>query len=954
MSLLSVDQDVSASSFFSADHELLVPERRRPKAGFLIEVDLVSIIVTLLADTFQVAIPHIASYSSQTSAPAMIGPTVGNITATRSTDPASKEKTKIISRSGLERLGRFQHGTINYLVELSSLPEPTVLNITSEDILDHMTLQELERFENSQFEKELVYEDPLLVHPKKRGRPPKTALVSVGLSSDDSVSDVIDDGIAVVIPSFNPRKRPHSSALVRRRGRPRKALTTNSPTVSAPSKRALRVEVPTKSSTKSLEVSRPSLLPTNSHHADEDGPLDAASSQLLADANGCEDQSGNIRQDSLPARTENNSKFKTSSALVAAALSTQSEEKEDLNALQQTFAARKVGPDRSRNSSAPSTSLEDSHLETAHQAHKPGRPRKETSNSQPKGTSSTEDELSSLHQKFGASARQTAKSLGTNKLSSRRTARQRKTSSRSIKPNGESSSNTNTIKPRPCDRPGYRLPSLSKNPLPMSDDATSDSELSASPPRTGHQSSLFTQKKAASAPIEISDDESSDSLVAVSSHLQSDRKRIPKPFNQSRQAAAPSFETRPKAMTSRRVLNPIDQRTSKSAGHRESQSSEDEEEDDDMLALDFPIADIPSSQSYVAHPSTSSSETDRRERVIRKDEIARTQRAGGSPFASDRRLSKASKMQPDLAVSEVHSIHSSQHMNRERKSHPVPHNAKPTKVNAQPHSQSAATLSAQNMFSISIGLRPTLQASSKNSFSSSNSGSASSDDSSMIATIKKNPSLFDRLSNQASRPRAKNTTSAAPKSTQTFGAPQRHTPSKAPSTEPRTASSRPFLPYTKSKMQSKPQPLSHEPPSSPLMSIPPKRQPFVSLSSLPQRREASLSLGESPPPLGREASISLGETPSPPRRTITPQTKSTTPYTGARADLSVENTPLRQFSRTPQTAIKNGKAEAEKDEKQVEHSDKKTGIKHSMTPLYPGLPGMPVQKKRTMFGIRKN
>lgn len=890
----------------------------------------------------------------------MIGSNIGNTIAT-TTLPVSaasrKEGSRIISRSGLERQGRFQHGTISYLVELSSLSSPqetTVVRVTFEEILDFVALPELERFENAQFEQELVYQECLLLNTKKRGRPPKAALVCVGLSSDESEPDIIDDGIAVVIPSGNARKRPHSPPAIRRRGRPRKDLSTNEPGyehVPLPqvNTRAPRVEV-----SKSSGFRRSPFFPTNSHHADEDELIDAASSQLLDDGEDYHDELGNTRQDSLPATTGSNSKFKISSALVAAPVATNSEDDEDLDSLHQRFAAKKAGPGRPRKSPKLITNTEDSRLNALHtrsQGRKPGRPRKYVgaiSQIAPEKASSTEDELLSLHQQFGVSPRQVTKSVGTNnRLSSDKEDLQKDSMKTSILHNSFGSK-PHAVKPGPGKRPGYRVPSLSKEAILTSGQSTADSDSSAAPPEHEQRSSLFTQNKSSSAPIEISDDESSDSFVAVSSHMQSVRERIPKPFQRSKPNAASSIKPKPQSMTSKGVSNPADLRRIESGEDEQSQSSEEEEADDDILALNFPIADVPSSQSYIAQPSTSS-DTDR-ERFIRADEITKTRKAAGSPRASDRRLSKTSRTQPDSASSGTQSTHPAQSVSRGRKSHPI-----------RPRSHPATSLPIQNN-TIPTGLRPSMQAFNKSPSSSSSSDSTSSDDSAMIATIKKNPSLFDRPPMQDSRRPRRNTATAAPRSAHTIGAPQRQLPVKAPWTNlpssktAKEANSRPFLPFTKPKTQSRRRPSTPELPSSPSMSIHPNRQLSVSLSSPPQR-QASISLGESSPPpqvRGREASMSLGATPSPPRRIITPQTKPATASTGASAGLSLAKTPLHGSTSTPQTAFKNGKARAGNDGKQDERSNQeKTAIKKSMTPLYPGLLGMPFKKKRTMFGTQE-
>ena len=683
------------------------------------------------------------------------------------------------------------------------------LNVTSEDILKYVSLQELEQFENSQFEKELVFEDALLVKPKKKaqGRPPKAALVRVGLSSDDSdsESDVVDDGIAVVIPSINPRKRARSPASARGPGRPRKFVLAKPPAVSASPDRLPRrsdhehVSLPqVKKRTPRAKVPQPSrvryspLFLSDSHHEDDDELMDAASSQLFNDGEDYENQKSNVRQGSLLAPSNGKYELETSSLLETTAPSVD---------LEDEGVARTSGPSRPSKLSTPTSKTEDSRLETADtqvQARKAGRPRKDPrSKTHPNDKSDTEDELASLHQRFRASPRSGVKSSEKNDQLSKSNLRDSSNS------HENSDSKIGSSKSGPSTRAGYRLPTLSKTaPSTSDDDDTSDAESSASSHPPEQQPLPPTLQKAmSSVPIIISSDESSDessdSLVAASSHMTSGSVRTPRPIDRSKQIAVPGIKAKPMLMTGNEVSKSANSRKRESVSEEAetSESGEGEDDDEDILGSDFPIVDVPSSQSYVAHPSTAS-DTDGRERRIRQDEIAKTRRAAGPPSTSNRRLQ---------------SIRSGQSMDAQNMdrggmgSHPVRghQSTRASAVKPPPRSKPPGSLPLPSKFSIPIGLRPPPSIQRQKPLSSSSGDSTSSDDSAMIATIKKNPSLFDR----------------GPTLSQKTGAPRRQASSKA-STAAKKSNLRPFLPSTKSKTQFKPQAANRRPSNSPPISIP--------------------------------------------------------------------------------------------------------------------------------------
>lgn len=177
-------------------------------------------------------VPAVTRYIGRTKpAPAIIGSSIHQLTtALSSRRRLDNETAKILGRVGIERLGRFQIGEIVYQLELTNEHNETrIEEVNYDSILDYVSLSKLEKFENGQFEQELVYQDPLPIDAKKRGRPAKVALQVVGLTSEkESESEscgIPNDDIAVSVHTSDSHKRRRSSSPVRGRGRAKRHKT---------------------------------------------------------------------------------------------------------------------------------------------------------------------------------------------------------------------------------------------------------------------------------------------------------------------------------------------------------------------------------------------------------------------------------------------------------------------------------------------------------------------------------------------------------------------------------------------------------------------------------------------------------------------------------------------------------------------------------------------------------
>lgn len=544
-------------------------------------------------------------------------------------------ETKILGRVGLERFGRFQHGQVIYQVQRSTETGSPIHEVTSEHIADYVTLQELERFENSQFEQELVFEDSSVAnrHQKRRGRPPKAALDNLGISSDDEIeSDVLENGVTIVIPKLNSRKRPRSLSPVRARGRPRKIGNSNSVSTS---KRFSRRD--------GLTFDHVALPQVKNRAKKARGPWNSstASHQSVVDVQELIDEGSNqlIWDDDVA----NQSQFKTSSALVAAAALPSQSQSEDPVALHRQPHAKKPGRGRPRKNLPLQTShhSEDTDLETLHErfkVRKPQTPRKDT---QPLKTienefSSTEDELSTIHQQFGVVSPNAAKSPAVSRPLLSITQDQQKRKS-----NPSKSRLANPKKPGPGSRLGYNAPTLRENPDPNEAPSTTSSESSSASSTRLPAGVPSAQQNRHAQTIEIFDDDSDNSPVVASAHLKATPTRTPRPSTQSKGTSSLNNSVRPTSSTSDKVVKPAE------SDSEDGPQSESSDEDEDTKALDFQIPDISSSQSYVAAKSeTSDSEhRDGEEQTIRQTEAAKRQLLARTVIEPGRQLSSPNKTQ---------------------------------------------------------------------------------------------------------------------------------------------------------------------------------------------------------------------------------------------------------------------------------------------------------------------
>ena len=731
-------------------------------------------------DTCQVEVPRLPRYQcdQRIEKPCIIGRNIKDLVATTGSSSASRasgnETTRIIGRVGLERFGRFQHSQVIYQVQRSTDTGITVSEVISDNIADHVTLQELERFENAQFEKELVFEDPLAAsHQKKRGRPPKAVVDNTGISSDDETeSDHLADGVAVVIPNLHPRKRRHSLSPVRARGRPRK--TGNSNSLSRSSRRFRDGQAYT----------HVALPPVNRREknarARSDSPaarqvstvaagIDAGSNQLILVK---ETNPDDIRN--FPDHTSvdgSQSQFETSSALVAAALPPQSED-EDLDALHRQFQAKKPGRGRPRKPSPLQfPHPEDTDLVTLHHAlklRKPGRPRmndtsKPVNKTVDQELSTTEDELSSLHQQFGVLPRKAARHD-------------------QLKPQSIPSKLklARPEKPGPGSRPGYSAPSL-QNEAAASEDGTTTSE-SSSASSTRLQAGVLSapQIPSVQAIIEISSGDSDSSSIASLSYGEAASTRTPKAFIQSKKTSSQNARPNPPPASSKKFVKLAESDSEEDSSN--GRSDDEDDEDEDMKALDFQIADVPSSQSYIAAQSGTSEDSDGGDRTIRPAKLAKIR-----PTALHSQNGKAST--------------SAQSRSTMLQSHRTKSNPNPAGGQSIPSGDT-----------------------------SSSEGSSSCSSSSASDPIARQPSLASRTKGQqASKPSPQESQHSASRPTSRLHAKQstkkptatRPTTAKPPVSE---ANPRPFLPFASSQTKPTPTPQPRQVSSSPSDSVPAHRQ----------------------------------------------------------------------------------------------------------------------------------
>ena len=562
------------------------------------------------------------------------------------------ETAKILGRVGIERLGRFQHGDIIYEIEITNGHQETRTHeVDSNDVLDFVTLADLERFENAQFDRELVYDYPLSLYIKKRGRPPKAALQQVGLTSEEESesSSLPNDGIAVAIPVSNSRKRTRSSSPVRGRGRPKKHKTEHLhsrlsrrdrldhdhialPQVKKRVKSAFVHQEPLTKNTESHDedlisdavsssLSRDEQRTRDVHDMDHQVPVDAGSSQLLRQSYPVNGDSHEAELDSLS--TGGSSHFK-SSQLVAAARPIEDKDLEDLHRKHPT---KKRGRGRPKKHTLPVQSSEDDELSKLHaqfEARKPDKPKQSalfTSTTALEESSASEDELGSLHERFGIITRRASSSLG-NQDSPR--------SSKII----NSHPKTSAVKPSPRNRPGYHAPTHNQHSAQdLSLNASASSESSTSPP--SHPERHSTEMKAKTLTqdlIEISSDETESSPPAASS--------TPRPLIKSNATSTSRSRDIPNAAVIHDDVESVEEASDEETEKLSSNSDENDDDQETATIIDFEIPDIASSQSFRKSVSTSSSGSDSSgEQRIQAREVSKIRRLAGNTNVPPKRQS---------------------------------------------------------------------------------------------------------------------------------------------------------------------------------------------------------------------------------------------------------------------------------------------------------------------------
>ena len=921
-------------------------------------------------------VPRLRKLQRHQPAPAIIGPSITHLTTANTalslSENAAQKTAKIVGRAGLERLGRFQHddGEVVYDIEIAGQPE--TIEVDCLHILDFVTLQELECFENARFEQELLltYETPPPVQQKKRGRRPKV-LRAVGLSSDDESvpSDVHQDGLAVVVSLAQKRRRSASPA--RGRGRPPKKLKTDLASSSRLSRHDNvdyeHVALPQVKK----RVKKP--LPQDRSQFNDFDEFNEAPNEAIDDSAGsfgsCLEkpigQSGNDQVDdsrSLPAAST--SHFKSSSQLVKAAQQS-TDTDEDLQPTLQKKPAR----GRPRKNAVKVALSEENDLESLHrqfQVKRPGKPTKSPQlilEAKYKGDSSTEDELASIQQKFGVLPRKV-----TLALEDPATPSSTRPSEARLHSLPQQASGGKKPKPSPGDRPGYVAPSLSKRPVeshssdavassgsmassplghddgadldtPLSqrqlrDDSNDASASSESPPPSPVplRHSLPFKQPQTSAAIEISSDDSSSSTAS------SEPKRIPVPT--SRPQIKP-YRSQPNGMqtpaASRNTVEPA-----KDSGAEDPQVSSTESEDEDETAhiMDFEIPDIPSSQSFIASDS-SSSRSGSEERIIHTGEVLKTKRVAGNIS-----VSHTKRVQPrETSMRNSDELTIQYALNRPtvdqpfspfggnfRQNKPVPGKSRfpQSRISMQKISQQVAERSRDEV----EAQKQSRALAEREQLSSSSSAESSSDSDS--------DSPPARPKAQPQQPKTNHTPHTQPSGKW----PQRQEPFSSTFRRFSAAANQEQqpLPLHPVSMPLHPSPRLSHPPPLPLHPSPhatSSRREHSSSPSLfiPSRRQVSLSLGESSPPppactskAHREMSIDLGM-PEEGIQTVKPRSGS-----GARGGVD---------------GLGRETVGGETERKEERKKKKKKRSRTSMTPLFPGRAGGSPIHSRKVFSTRE-
>ena len=624
-------------------------------------------------------------------APATIGRTIHHLSLPNNTRNinADQQTAKIIGRVGLERLGRFQHDELVYEVEITRGSDTVLEQVECRHILDFVTLQQLECFENAQFEQELTLETPLPIIPqKKRGRPLKRAFHAVGLSSDEESvsSDVIEDGIAAILPiAQDPWRSPSSQ---RGRGRPPAAKKLKvDPSSSRLSRRgnADYIHVALPQVKKRIQKSLPG---DNAQPSDSDDPIQALKrdetlqDEAIGDYSGfsetsfekpkersANDQVNDLN--SVPAGAT--SHFKSSEMVKASQQSVDTDE--DLQPSHQTK------PERGRPRRTPLTVVlsEEDDLESLHkqfQVKRTDRPKQAVQLAPKTGykvESSSEDELHTIQQKFGLFPPKPIPSLeGPNIPSSTKPS----DAKLRILPRDKASGGKRP-KPSPGNRPGYVAPSLSKRPV------AGDSSETITSSRSTTSSSLRPDDTAAELDPSLSqrhskngnNDHSSSNesfpssksllMVAPPSKQPQIASYIGSSSNSSsptassselKKASAPASRSltrqarvRPDGMPSTTASNKTvePQEDTDSREYQESSTDIKDSEDEDMTAhiMEMEIPDIPSSNSFI--PSGSSqSRSGSEQRIVQKGEVLKTK-----PRTSNNSVSHIKRVQSNLLPS---------------------------------------------------------------------------------------------------------------------------------------------------------------------------------------------------------------------------------------------------------------------------------------------------------------
>ncbi|CAF9940820.1 MAG: hypothetical protein HETSPECPRED_002646 [Heterodermia speciosa] len=821
-----------------------------------------------------------------------------------------------------------------YDVEITGPSETVVQQVDCRHILDFVTLQELECFENAQFQQELAYDMAVPVHQQKRGRPPK--FHDVGLSSGEGSvsSDVFEDGVAVIVPIA--QKRSRSSSPPRGRGRPPKKLKTD-PASSRLSRRDNAdyqfVALP--------QVKKRVKKPND--QMDDLGNLAAgatshykSSSQLVKAAQ----QSTNTDEDLQPSHPQKRGPGRPRKAPVKVAFSRE----DDLKSLPKSIQVKR--PDSHRKS--PQITLGGEYEEL----------------------SSSQDELLGIPQKSGVFARKITSSL------------EAPSTPTSTKPSGarlhshrqDKASGGQKPKASPANRPGYVAPSLSKSAIESdsSDAVASSRSMTSSPLRpydaaaaAEHDTSLSqrhfrddshdtsaseslspskvplrhdlpSKQLRVSTSVETSCDDSSSSSAASPSKPKITPAPASGPLIKPNRARPDSVSI---AATRKNTVEPTndtsDEKSQDSSTDSKDTDSEDkdsEEEDETAHIMDVEIPDIPSSDSFIASDS-SSLRSGSEEEVIRPEEVLNTKR-----LAEKVGISHTTRVQPREGSKPLPFIKNSNELTvqyalnrpsvdrhfppsgfRQNKSVAGKSRFPQSQVSMQKISQQVAEKSRAEI----EAQKQSRARAEKKRLSSSSSAISNSESESDSDSDPNSPPV--RSKGQTNRPKT-----IQPPNTQRL---QQREPFSSTFKKLAAANEQPLplhpqgLPLHPQGLPMHPSPSLSHPPPLPLHPSPrpssPRELSWSSASpSLPPRRQVSLSLGES-------------SSPSAPR--------TSKPHREPSIDLGAPAEAVRAVN------PKSGSESAEHKKKK----EKKKGNRVSMTPLFPGREGASSLSGQRVFSTRE-